>query len=107
QAGINAVTLYTPAPGYIAENNLEEGKQVTTGDILLVLKSPELEYEINETIKKLEVLQTRVSRIAASIDELSSLQVIMQQIQEQESKLAGLNEQQQKLIIIAPISGIV
>jgi putative peptide zinc metalloprotease protein len=107
QMGINAVTLYTPAPGYIAENNLEEGKPVNKDDVLLVLKSPELEYEISKTIKKLEILQTRVSRIAASIDELSRLQVVMQQIQEQESKLAGLKEQEQQLVIRAPISGII
>ena len=104
--GISETILYTPLPGYIVENNLVEGKPVNQGDVLLSLQSPELEYEIDKSRQNIEILETRAKRIAASDEELSQIQVVLQQIQEQQSKLAGLYQQQDRLVIKAPISGV-
>ena len=104
--GISETTIYTPLSGYIVENHIQENKRVEQGDVLLVLNSPELEYEIYKTQQNISLLQTRASRIAASDEELSQIQVVLQQIQEKESRLSGLFKQQDRLTIKAPISGI-
>lgn len=101
------VTLYTTSPGYIESNLMEQGSTVKKGDILLKLTSPELEHEIETTLKQISILRLQAKRIAASSEELSNIQVIVQQLQESRSKLKGLYEKQNKFVIKAPIDGLI
>ncbi len=101
------ITLYSPAPGYIKNNFLEKGKRVKKNEILMSLVSPELEFEIETTLKEIDILRYQANRIAASSEELSNIQVIIQQLQESRSKLNGLHEKQSQFIIRAPIDGVI
>ncbi len=100
-------TLYTPAPAYIESSYLKKGKQVEENEILLVLKSPELENKIEITEQEIDILRLQAKRIAASSDELANIQVIVKQLQESRSKLDGLLEKRNQLIIRSPIDGYV
>ncbi len=100
-------TLYTTSPGYIQNNLMEKGSSVRKGDILLKLTSPELEFEIESTQKQIDILRLQAKRIAASSEELSNIQIIVQQLQEQRSKLDGLYEKQSRFLIRAPIDGVI
>lgn len=100
-------TLYAVSSGYIENNLMEKGVAVKEGDILMNLSSPELEFEIKTTLKEIDILRFQAKRIAASIDELSNIQIIVQQLQESRSKLDGLYEKQNKFIIRAPIDGVI
>jgi putative peptide zinc metalloprotease protein len=100
-------TLYASSPGYIENNLMKKGVAVKEGDILLKLTSPELEFEIDATQKEIDILKLQAKRIAASSDELSNIQVLVQQLQESRSKLEGLYEKQNKFLIKAPIDGII
>jgi len=100
-------TLFSPAPGYIESSFLVEGKRVEKNDILLTLNSPHIEHEIENTLQEIAILKFQAQRIAASTEELSNIQVIIQQLQESRSKLNGLNEKKNELLIRAPISGVV
>jgi putative peptide zinc metalloprotease protein len=101
------ITLYSSAPGYIKNNFLEKGKFVKKNEILLSLVSPELEFEITTTLKEIDIFRFQASRIAASSEELSNIQIIIQQLQESHSKLEGLYEKQSQFIIRAPIDGVI
>lgn len=100
-------TLYATLPGYIENNLMKIGDVVKKGDVLMKLVSPELEHDIEMTLKEIDILRLQAKRIAASSEELSNIQVIVQQLQESRSKLKGLYEEQNKFIIRAPIDGII
>lgn len=100
-------TLFTPTPAYIESSFLVEGQRVKEGDILLTLKSPKIEYQIDTTLQEIEILRLQAKRIAASSEELENIQVIVQQLQEGRSKLDGLYEEKNQLVIRAPIDGVI
>jgi putative peptide zinc metalloprotease protein len=100
-------TLYSSAPGYIENNLMEKGMLVGEGDVLMKLTSPQLEFEIETTLKQIDILRLQAKRIAASADELSNIQVIVKQLQETRSKLDGLYEKQNQFLIRAPIEGVI
>ncbi len=100
-------TLYVSSPGYIEKSLIERGMMVEEGDVLLKLTSPQLEFDIESTLKKMDILRLQAKRIAASADELSNIQIIVQQLEENRSKLNGLYEKQKQFIIRAPINGVI
>jgi len=100
-------TLFSPAPGYIDSSFLIEGQSVEKNEILLTLNSPNIEHEIETTLQKVDILKLQAKRIAASSEELSNIQIIIQQLQEERSKLNGLYEKKNELTIRAPINGVV
>lgn len=100
-------TVFSPAPGYIESNFIVEKKQVVENEILLVLQSPQLEQDIENTLKRIDMLRLQARRIAASAEELSNIQIIVKQLQESRSKLNGFLEKKNELVIRAPISGTI
>jgi len=100
-------TLYSSAPGYIESNFIEKGKLVKENEVLMTLKSPKLEFQIETILKKIDILRLQTKRIAASAEELSNIQIIVRQLQESRSKLEGLYEKQNKFIIKASIDGVI
>ncbi len=100
-------TLFTPAPAYIESSYLENKKSVTKNEILIVLRSPDIEHQIDLTQQKIEQLRMQAKRIAASKQELSNVQVIIQQLQESRSLLDSLNSKKQQLVIRAPFDGVI
>ena len=98
-------TVYAPVVGRIREVNIREGDTVDKGDVLLVLESPWLDQEILRTRKRIEALALRSDRRASNIRDLSDLHVILQQLREQTSTLAGLHGLKDRLVIRAPLRG--
>jgi len=103
----NKTQIYSSAPGYIESNFLEKNKVVKENEILITLKSPKLEFEIENTLKEIEILQLQANRIAASVDDLSNVHIIVNQLQETRSKLDGLNEKKNEFVIRAPMDGVI
>lgn len=101
------ITLHTTSHGYIENNLMKQGDVVKKGDILISLTSPELEHQIETTLKQIDILRLKAKRIAASSEELSNIQVIVQQLQESRSKLEALYEKQNQFVIRAPIDGVI
>lgn len=101
------ITIFAHAPGYIESNFMVDKKQVDENDVLLILRSPQLEQDIENTVKKVDMLRLQARRIVASPEELSNIQVIVKQLQESRSKLNGLLEKKNELLIRAPVSGTI
>jgi putative peptide zinc metalloprotease protein len=101
------ITLYSSAPAYIEKSFIEKGMAVKKNEVLMNLKSPQLEFKIETTLKEIDILRLQAKRIAASADELSNIQVIVRQLQESRSKLDGLYEKQSKFVIRSPIDGVI
>ncbi len=99
--------VFTPTPAYIEQAFLENGKAVKEGDVLLQLRSPQIEHDIKLAQGRIDYYRLQAKRIAASEKELSNVQVIIRQLQERRSELLGLYEEKEKLTIRAPFDGVV
>lgn len=102
-------TLYPPVAAEIIDIKIETGLEVSAGDELIILKSPALEYELEmaRQIFKQKQLAKRVSRIRSNAEQLSSPDIVDEELQALAKKIAGLEGRKQKLIIRAPFSGTV
>ena len=102
----NEFSLYPPAHGMLLYSNLENQKRVNQGDILIKINSPELDAELRISEKRLQMLDTRLSRSSASELELSSLSIIKEEHEAERQKLLGLREKKQSLTVKSPFDGL-
>lgn len=100
-------TVYAPEPGRIIDVFATRNQEVTAGDTLLILDSPQLEQEIVLTAKKVEVHRLRFQRFASNPEDLANMRVALRQWTAESSRLAGLEKKRRKLTISAPMSGLV
>ena len=101
----NEISVHSLSPGRIKSVHMHSGQSVNKNDMLLVLESPLLDEEIEKTKKEMEVIVLRTKRRVASPDDLAETHVLLQRLQELESKLNGLFEMQDELTIRAPMPG--
>ncbi|MEM7542429.1 MAG: HlyD family efflux transporter periplasmic adaptor subunit, partial [Pseudomonadota bacterium] len=99
--------VFPPVASQIVEIHAAPGQKVQAGELMFRLRAPELAHEIEITAKELSVVQLRVDRTAASVEDRENLQVLIQQREELRTKLAGLQERERQLVVRAPIDGVV
>jgi putative peptide zinc metalloprotease protein len=100
-------TIYAPVPGRVVELVVSEGQRVGVGDKLVVLESPKLEKDMALTRKRIEVEHLKGRRQFIDQQELAKHQVTLEMLKAHLSHLEGLQQQQQNLSLISPITGIV
>ena len=101
------VTIHAGTAGIISEVLIDVGSFVQQGDILLRMTSPQLEQKRNQTLREIDLIKLRFQRYAANPEDLANIQVILQQLNEVESRLEGINRQLDKLIVRSPLQGLV
>ena len=104
---IEKTTIYAPAPGRIGSVEVVNGAELQAGDIIIVLDSPGIDNDILRTEIEIEALDLRLQRIAANAEDLFDVHILHQQLKEQESKLTGLVELKERLVIRSTISGTI
>ena len=103
----NRAAIHALAPGKISSVRVQEKQRVEKDDILITLESPQLDKEINKTLKEISLVELKTRRRVASPEDLANTQVLLQEMQELESKLSGLYTLRDKQTIRAPMSGVV
>ncbi|PXW89760.1 putative peptide zinc metalloprotease protein [Nitrosomonas sp. Nm84] len=103
----NYSKIFTPESAQIVSIEIQSGQKVDKDQVLIVLKSQKLDVEIELTRKRLELLELRATRAVVSRQEQDNLQVILEEIASESSKLEGLERQQEKLSLRAPFSGVI
>lgn len=101
------VQIYAVGSGRIRKITVNEGDFVKKNDVLLELESPLIEEEIKQTEKEIEVAQLKIKRRVASIEDLADTHVLYNKLRELESKIDGLYESRDQLIIRSPQNGVV
>ena len=101
----NKAFIHTVAPGIVTEVYVKEGDKVFAGQAILSLNSPGLENEIERAEKEYEVTELRSQRRASNIDDLENIQVVLEQLQELQSRINGLYEMREELVVRSPIDG--
>lgn len=102
-----AFRLYAPESGQLAEIKVKQGQEVQKGELLFILRSPELDYLEAQARRQAEKLKLELRRAGFAQEKAEYLQVLEQQLTGALTALAGLREQKERLLIRAPISGTV
>lgn len=100
-------TIYTPAPGKIAELTVKQGQWVRVGDPLITVEAPTLEKDIALTHKRIEVERMRAQRQSIDPEKLANTQVTLETLRARLFELEGFRKKQQTLYLTAPIAGFV
>jgi len=97
--------VYAPQSAKITEINVERGTYVNEGDVLFKLSSDILNQELE--INRLEILEAKAELRQSLIDieTRHTVPLINERIAKLDERRKGLSEQQDKLVIMAPISG--
>lgn len=97
--------IYPAESALISLSRVSHGDNVTEGEEMIVLHSPELEFHIERTRQEIAMERVKLSRQASSLDEKTEYAVTMRRLQQLERQLRGLDERKSKLSIYAPFSG--
>ena len=98
--------VFASETGRLIDVRVAAGDSVEPGDTLFRLESPALEHQIDTARRRREWLEIRARRQAASDAELAEIRVVLGQLQEEASRLAGLLERRERLVLRAPIAGV-
>ena len=104
QAGQHSA-LYPPVPARVVEVAVADGARVAEGALLYRLESRELDHELRQTRRRIELAQQLLRRQAASAETLERLPVLEQELAADRTRLTGLQAQQARLTVRAPIAG--
>jgi putative peptide zinc metalloprotease protein len=99
--------VYPPDHGRILEVRTTVGAQVTQGQALFLLESPELEYQLAQTRRSIDVLQLQLARQATQASMIGSSGVLQSELYKALSKYNGFEELRSQLQISTPLSGTV
>ncbi len=97
--------LFTPENAAIAEVLTSDGAQVHKGDALLRLRSSQLEAEWEVTKQELAVADAKLRQTLDSQRALASLQSLEREKRALETKLRGLLNRRERLLLRAPVNG--
>jgi putative peptide zinc metalloprotease protein len=96
--------LYSDSGGTLVELLARPGSWVKPGQALVRLDNPELDYEISAARR--QRAQLLAQELQAVSQAVANLQPLVRQRQAVEEKIARLLQQQQALVMLAPIEGI-
>lgn len=105
--GAQAVTLYAPAAGRIAEMHVQTGQQVASGAPLLRLESPELANRIARARLRAAGYQEELVRAPANSALRERRFVLEEQLGEALADEAGAQAELARLTVVAPHAGVV
>ncbi|GAB5483352.1 MAG: hypothetical protein Pars92KO_31090 [Parasphingorhabdus sp.] len=104
---IGASPIVAGDPGRVEKLFVENGNRVAAGDPLIQLSAPELEQSIAATKVRIANLQLQFGRGAADEIDLSNRMVLERELKQEQDQLSGLELRSERLILRAPIAGIV
>lgn len=99
--------LFASEPAQVVAVHVQSGDQVTAGQVLVQLQSPELRQQVQETLEQLQLVRLKLSRQSTFRDDQVAQAVNLERLQQLNEQLAGLRQREAKLVVRAPINGFV
>ena len=99
--------LYAPSVAQVAQLHVQQGDSVKKGDVLVTLKSVELENQIIATQRQIQLTEALLNRIMADADDLAQRIVLKTEMQQWQEELDGLQQRDELLKIKSAIDGVV
>lgn len=98
--------VYASDNGRVTTVNLQNGKSVKQGDLLLLLESPEIEQQQTQLRLQIQADEILLNRRAASEEDRANQSIIRRSLEEKRSQLQALQEKQGLLELRAPVDGV-
>ena len=99
--------LFATEPAQVISRSVKPGDKVVVGDLLIKLKSPNLDNAIRKVQVELHLAELRLIRQASSSEEKARQAVNRERIRQLQAQMDGLFSRNELLEIRAPFSGVV
>ena len=99
--------IHAPNPARVEDVHVGKGDRVESGQWLITLNSPELDYNEEQAQLRVATLKEHMLRQSAHAELLETQQVVQQQLVEAMTELDGYRRQQAQLHVTAPYSATV
>jgi len=99
--------IYTPVSGQISQIFVSNDQHVQKGDLLMDMKAPELEHEIEQAMHRHANLLWQRSSLGFDPRMLNHAIVIATELRTQKQRLLGLQQRHKRLRVTAPHDGII
>ena len=99
--------IHAPNPARVEDVHVSKGDRVESGQRLITLNSPELDYNEEQAQLRVATLKEHMLRQSAHAELLETQQVVQQQLIEAMTELDGFRREQAQLQITAPYSATV
>ncbi len=100
-----ASPLRTPVPARIDDVLVAPGQLVTAGDVLIRLSSPDLAFRKAQAERDLDLAQVRYDQAIIDAEGIQQAAALRQELLGLHARLAGLNTQEARLALRAPMDG--
>ncbi|MBF0622950.1 MAG: efflux RND transporter periplasmic adaptor subunit [Magnetococcales bacterium] len=99
--------IYPPLSGQLDKVHVQWGSHVRRGEPLFTMSSPDLTFEKDQALTRIQSIRAQIASLIAREKQLSSRQILEQQLAETMATLQGVKEQLSKLVITAPFDGVI
>lgn len=104
---VGAAPIVSGEPARVTRVIARNGQRVAVGDPIIELDAPELEAQAAQTKVRIAQLRLRMGRAVSDDEDRSNRAVIERELARETDKLAGLERRADKLVLRAPVAGVV
>lgn len=101
------IDVFPPLTAQISELHVENDAQVLQGDLLITLSSPDLDFQMQQSRARINLLLAQMARRNSNLQERRSGTILDDEYKSEMATLTGLLTQKDKLLIKAPQDGTV
>jgi putative peptide zinc metalloprotease protein len=102
----NVKHVYVTIPGHLEKLNVKPGERVHQGQILAVLKNPEIDDQLHEAYVENAMLEKSVFTYQRMNDQ-EQLHLAQERLKTNQKRILELEDQERQLTLVAPIDGVV
>lgn len=99
--------VFAPRPARIVSIDVQDGQHIEAGRQIATLSVPDLNHEVRKTSKKIELIQSRLDRIAGDEVDRAARIVLQGELERHRADLIGLHKEKTRLVVRTPHAGIV
>ncbi|MEZ5871578.1 MAG: hypothetical protein R3D32_06960 [Nitratireductor sp.] len=97
--------LHAPASGFLQQLHLVSGQTFHSGDVMAVIKSPEIESGMDLARLRIQLLETRIRRITADASDRSLVTVLGNELETERRSLKNYEDLLADMVLRAPFDG--
>lgn len=98
--------IFAPRAARVVAVEVRDATTVTTGQPLIVLRAPDLDFEVVQARRQIELARVRLDRIAGDEADRSNRIVLEGELLRHQTSLAGLEAEQGRLTVVSPHDGV-
>ncbi len=99
--------VYLPEPAQFKQIMVQNGQKVNEGDVVAIAYSPDLEFELSASEKRIKALEWDLDHISARKEMLEHKMVMIEQLAVEKKRYESLAQDMEQLTLKAPFGGIV